>query len=347
MTTTAIICEFNPIHRGHAKLIEYAKTFSDKVICIMSGNFVQRGMPACIDKYTRAKHAVMGGADMVIELPFVYATASATDFAYGGVKLATQLNADYLLFGSECGNVEMLCNLAQKLTDVSTNNEIRKHMQRGVSYPTAVSNALNTDILNYPNNTLALEYIKWLNQLNSTVKPVTLLRENNHESAKQYASSTQIRNDVELIDKYSFPFVKQDINLQVEVNYKDFAPRALSVIPTVKLAYIYDVTEGIENRFAVADKSNGYDNMIEQIKTKRYTWAKLQRITLHAILNLTKEQMSVDKSQQINCNVLAVKSDATPLLKNIDNTTDQLTANADKLYYSLGGKLPPVKLQKI
>ena len=103
MKIAAIICEFNPLHSGHKRLIDYAKSIAEHVVCIMSGNFTQRGLPACADKYSRAKHAVMSGADMVIELPTVFATASAQNFARGGVAIAHKIGADYLVFGSECG----------------------------------------------------------------------------------------------------------------------------------------------------------------------------------------------------------------------------------------------------
>ena len=96
MNLAAIICEFNPLHTGHKRLIDYAKTVADKVVCIMSGNFTQRGLPACADKYARAKHAVMAGADIVVELPTVFATASAENFAIGGVSIANKLNATVL-----------------------------------------------------------------------------------------------------------------------------------------------------------------------------------------------------------------------------------------------------------
>ena len=142
MTSTAIICELNPLHSGHKRLIDYAKTFSEKVICIMSGNFVQRGFPACCDKYSRATHAVKCGADLVVELPTVFATSSATDFALGGVMIANKLHADYLLFGSECGKISQLQNCVTMLDDKEVNATIRNLMNNGTSYPTAVAKAI-------------------------------------------------------------------------------------------------------------------------------------------------------------------------------------------------------------
>lgn len=349
MKISAIICEFNPIHSGHKKLIDYAKTISDKVVCIMSGNFVQRGMPACADKYDRARHAILCGADMVVELPTVFATASATDFAFGGVKIASQLHADYLVFGSECGNINQLQQLAKLLDDVDVNEKIAHYVSKGNSYPKAVSLALNTPLLDTPNNTLAIEYLRAINLIDEKIIPVTIKREDNYNSnGIEFASSSALRKDKTLRDKFTYDFVQNDIDDVIEQKYCDFACHFLSLKTAEQLQNISSVTEGLHNKIAKADKYNGYNAMMEQIKSKRYTCAKLQRIVLNCVLNIDENVIADSKQREIPTKVLAVKKDATTLLQLCnDMIPDEINTNADNLYLSFSGKKPPIKLQKI
>ena len=348
MKTTAIICEFNPLHYGHKILIDYAKTFSDKVVCIMSGNFTQRGLPACADKYSRATHAVKAGADLVVELPFAFATASAENFALGGITIANILQADYLLFGSECGNIEELQNCAKMLADEQVNARIVNELSNGVSYPKAIALATKTDILDKPNNVLAIEYLRALNKTNSSITPVTLKREDNYNGApQQYASSNFLRKNSEIRHSYTYDYVISDINDNVETLYCDFATRALSLLDKNELKQTEGVTEGLENRIFNANKSHGYEAMLNEIKSKRYTRLKLQRIVLNAVLSITKEAVAASIITAPNLKVLAVNSQSTVLLKNIENTNDEMTKKADRLYYSFTDKKPPLKLIKI
>lgn len=349
MKTTAIICEFNPLHSGHKRLIDYAKTFSDKVICIMSGNFTQRGMPACCDKFARAKHALLAGADLVVELPTVFAVASAENFAYGGVEIAECLGADYLLFGSECGNIGELTNCAKMLLNVEVNKQIAAEVKKGVSYPNAVANVVKSDVLDKPNNVLAIEYIKALILADSTVKPVTITREDNFndEQGQEYASSKALRQDKGLRAKYSYDYVAKDIDGEVEQKYKAVATSIIALKTCAELQIIESVTEGIENRIFAADKSQGYDIMLESIKTKRYTRLRLQRIVLNAILGITKDSVTKAKNNEIAIKPLAVKSDAAALLAKTSGEPDEITQRADSLYYSLCRATQPIKLIKI
>lgn len=348
MKTTAIICEFNPLHSGHKKLIDYAKCISDRVICIMSGNFTQRGMPACCDKYLRATHAVKSGADLVVELPTIYATASAENFAYGGVAIADSLGVDSLLFGSECGDIDELRHCAKLLTDKDVNAKIARIMTTGTSYPTAVATAVGSDALNNPNNVLAVEYIRALQACKSSVLPVTIKRENNFNGEPtEYASSGYLRQNADDRDRYSYDFVIRDIDDAIENRFKEFAARAVSLLNAEQLAATEGVTEGLENRIFKADKSSGYDAMLEQIKTKRYTRMKLQRIILNAVLSVTKDAAVQSKNAQPRIRALAVHESAVTLLRNLDEETDELTRKADRLYYSLSASKPPQKLIKL
>ena len=245
MKLAAIICEFNPLHTGHKRLIDYAKSLACNVVCIMSGNFTQRGMPACADKYSRAKHAVLAGADLVVELPTVFATASAENFAYGAVALANKLGADCLFFGSECGDIEQLKKCIDEINDADTNKRIQQEVQHGVSYPKAVALATGQELLSQPNNVLAIEYLKALQYTHSSITPFTLKREDNYndDEPQQFASSKALRTDKTLRDKYTFDFVKQDIDDSIEDKFCKLVPAFLAVATKKELEQIEGVTE--------------------------------------------------------------------------------------------------------
>lgn len=349
MKIAAIICEFNPIHTGHKRLIDHAKTIADKVVCIMSGNFVQRGMPACADKYDRARHAVLCGVDIVVELPTIFATSSAEDFAYGGVKIASQLGADYLVFGSECGDIEKLQEIANLLDDESINKKIQTYLAQGNSYPKSISLAVDSDILQCPNNTLAIEYIRAINKINRNIKPITIKREDNyHSEGTEYSSSSALRKDATLRDTHSFSFVKNDIDDTIEEKFCQFVCHYLSTVDSQKLSKIDGVSEGLNNKIFKADKHLGYDALVEQIKSKRYTRAKIQRILLRSILGVEEYDMRTARDGEMQTKVLAVKADAVALLERCnDQLDDSFTTTADKLYLSFSGKKAPTKLQKI
>lgn len=349
MKIAAIICEFNPIHTGHKRLIDYAKKICDKVVCIMSGNFVQRGMPACADKFDRARHAILCGADLVVELPTIFATASAENFALGGVKMANQLGAHYLVFGSECGDIGKLSSIAKMLDDKNTNEQIQHYLAEGNSYPKAVSLAVGSDILESPNNTLAIEYIRAINKTNSNITPLTIERENNYNGqGVEFASSSALRKDKTLLNDFSFDFVAKDINGTIEQDYCNFVCNFLATKTASDLADIDGVIEGLNNKIAKAEKYLGYEVLMEQIKSKRYTRAKIQRVLLRSILGVTSADIEQAKNNQIATKVLAVKSTATTLLENCnDLPIDKFNQIADKLYLSFSGKKSPTKLQKI
>lgn len=349
MKLAAIICEFNPLHTGHKKLIDYAKTVADKVVCIMSGNFTQRGLPACADKFSRAKHAIMAGADLVVELPTVFATASAENFAHGGIAIAEKLGADCLVFGSESGDIAELKHCLDIIDDCEMNKQIQIEVSKGVSYPKAVATATGTSLLDKPNNVLAIEYLKALRNAKSNITPFTIKREDNYNdsTSQQYASSKALRDNAGLRSKFTFDYVAQDIDDTIVAKFYTIAPSFLAVATKDQLEQIEGVTEGLHNRIFNADKTQGYEYLLDEIKTKRYTRLKLQRIILNQILGITKDIAREYKVKQPTIKVLAVKSSATGLLDGLDNETDEITKRADRLYATLSGKMPPTRLVKV
>ena len=188
MNKCGIICEYNPLHNGHVHQMRAAKAINaySALVCVMSGNFVQRGEGAALNKFERARHAVLAGADVVVELPAVFAVNSAQDFAFGAVKLLDALNCNALHFGSEDGNIENLTAFADFLANPTAEftGKLKKNLDRGLSYPAAVSQAADgvfpSNLLKSPNNALAIEYLRAIKLLNSPMTPMTIKREDNY-----------------------------------------------------------------------------------------------------------------------------------------------------------------------
>ena len=230
MKICTIIAEFNPLHSGHKKLIDFAKTFADTVVIVMSGNFTQRGLPAVSNKYNRAKHAILAGADAVIELPTIFATASAQNFATAGVQIASQIGSDYLLFGSEVGDITHLENCAKTMLDCEQNNDtIKQLLDQGLSYPQAVTQTFvqYQDLLATPNNLLAVEYIKAIYRTNSNVAPVTLQRTSNYnDENSQSSKAIRVALQQNITCDFCNPLVLADCSLDAESNFKKYINRA-------------------------------------------------------------------------------------------------------------------------
>lgn len=309
MSILAIICEYNPFHNGHKFQIESQKKALDAsgVIAIMSGNFVQRGAPAICDKWHRAKMALMLGADLVIELPTVFATQSAERFARGGVSLADSLGVvDHLSFGCECDDIELLKKTAQIVNENETRERISKLLKGGTSYPYARMLACGEEyqeILSKPNNILAVEYIKALAELDSKIEPVPVLRKGtDHNSdipAGSFASASYVRSCV-INDKDFSEFIPAEcIEILKEADvFKD--KTKLDAIITYllrsksidELREIADMTEGIEYRFKEAGmRFTTVEEITEFVKTKRYTKTRIDRLLINILLSIKKEDI--------------------------------------------------------
>ena len=185
METIGIICEYNPLHRGHKKqLATVREQFHDGgIVCLMSGNFVQRGAPAIVDKSLRAKAAVLCGADLVLELPVTASLSSAEGFANEGVRILSGF-CDRLCFGAETGTAETLMTTAQELLSPGFSQALRQQLDKGLSFPAARQAALGSDLLTQPNDILAVEYCKAILSQNSAMKPMVVRRQGSyHDTA--------------------------------------------------------------------------------------------------------------------------------------------------------------------
>lgn len=317
MRTCAIICEYNPFHNGHRYQIQNLRANGiTHVISIMSSNFTQRGTPAIMSKFSRAKAALLCGSDLVLELPTIYSTARAQNFALGGVYIANALNCiDYLSFGCETCNIEILKAAANASSSCLINDVLKKRLSSGITFAKARQEAISltfgssvADVFSSPNNNLAIEYINSLNALNSRIIPLPIKRYKvshlDNSFNDKFCSSSYIRKNINLseISKFmpneSFEILKNGLkNKKAPANIKSAERAVLYKLKTMKkndFEALPDVSEGLDiklyNSVKIASSLNEFYSLI---KTKRYTLARLQRIILSAYLNINKKDLTV------------------------------------------------------
>lgn len=269
-----IICEFNPMHKGHIHLINSVKkNENDAVICAMSGNFVQRGEFAIQNKYERAKVALENGADLVIEIPTLCSTQSAQGYAIAGVDILEKCGVcDAIAFGAECDDIEALRNISQEIID--KDDEIKAELSKGVSYPVARQNVINSPILNSPNNILAIEYLSHTRLDAVAIKRIG----KGHDTDDEKYSASAIRSSLNLDDICSMK------NCEKAILYK------LRTMNADDFRQIEDVAEGLENRIVDAVKgASSLEEIYDGIKSKRYTHSRIRRIILRAYLGITRD----------------------------------------------------------
>ncbi|MBN7574764.1 nucleotidyltransferase [Clostridium sp. 2-1] len=345
---TGIITEYNPFHKGHEYHLSKAKsdTNADAIVCVMSGNFMQRGIPAIIDKWKRAEMAIKNGVDLVLELPLVYSISSAEHFAFGSVSLLNSLGViDHLYFGSEEGNVSILEDIAKVLVSEPLRYKklLKDNLDLGLPFHLSRANALKDylnsnkllDTISNSNNILGIEYIKSLIRLNSEIVPKTIKREgslyNDINISASFASATSIRkhlkekslNDLaDIIPKASYdilldlssskyPFIFEEDTFKY-IKYKLLTnERSLSNLP--------DVSEGIDNKILKEIlRSNSLNELILNSKSKRYTYTRISRILLQSFLNLEDfDLLNLSKSPVPYARVLAFNSTGQRILKSI------------------------------
>ncbi|BCS81317.1 nucleotidyltransferase [Anaerocellum diazotrophicum] len=317
MKVAGIVVEYNPFHNGHLYHLQKTReiTKADIVVGVMSGNFIQRGEPAIVNKWARTKMAILNGVDVVFELPFAYACNSAEIFAYGAISILNQLGVDFIVFGSECGDINKLKETAKHLAfeEDDFKSSLKSYLKEGHSFPKARELALTktckTSIEFSSNNILGIEYIKWIYRLNSKIEPFTIRRigtSYNDPNLTQdtYASATAIRRNINNLHeiKNKMPSVSYEILIEefengrgpvfLEDYFKFFIYNAI-VVPDF-LKNKIDVKEGLENRFEkYIFNSQSVKNLFENVKTKRYTLTRLQRIFIHAIVRNNLDQKTL------------------------------------------------------
>lgn len=333
MRILGLITEYNPFHNGHLYHLYASKelTGATHTVAVMSGNFLQRGEPAIVDKWQRAKMAIRCGVDLVIELPTLYACSTAEFFAFGAIGLLSGLNiVDYICFGSEAGNLDLLKNIAHIL--VRPPSEFKAMLQgytrEGFTFPIARSRAIIeyfkkiksygqddlrvvSNIMESPNNILGIEYLKALEYVNSPIAPYTINRKSAHYHSKEIAnnciaSATAIRNHIlshgslssieHTMPKSTVDILRSNINMgTAPIDSSHFEQAVFSILRRSDLTSIrdtFDVVEGLENRiYRCSIETNTLTELYDCIKSKRYTLTRLQRILMHTLLNINKRDL--------------------------------------------------------
>ena len=322
-----VIAEYNPFHNGHLYHIAKSKkeTEAEYVIAVISGNFVQRGNTSLINKWKKARMALLNGVDLVIELPTVYSISSAENFAEGAIKIFNSLGiVDTISFGMETNDISTLNNIANVLfNEPKEYITILSHeLKKGNSFPKARENALMmylndikryANVLSGSNNILGIEYLKAMRKTKSTITPIGIKREkvlyNDKYIVDEFASATAIRkmlmtkqlNDIsKVMPRNSYLLLGEELK---EGHYVvDISGFEKEIIYTLRkmnvedIAKLPDVSEGLENSIKnAADSCNTLEELINIVKTKRFTQTRIQRILLYALLGIDKKQMEMSK----------------------------------------------------
>ena len=356
MKVNGIVAEYNPFHNGHAYQMQHAKeaTGADYTIIVMSGNFMQRGAPALLDKFTRAKMALECGADLVLELPICYAASSAEFFAKGSVALFDKLGVTTnLCFGSECGNIDTLSRIAEIFyTEPEPYVEsLRCNLKKGMSFPIARTWALlqyapslsdDKDVLSSPNNILGIEYLKALKELNSPIVPFTLKREFSgyHDTELHDCSSSASAIRKVLMNIPASPYLPKNISAQLG---EQLPPGSLSIIqnewnfscpveaddfslllkyrllsePHESLCKYQDVSEELSNRIIRnRNQFRSFGQFCTLLKTKELTYSRISRSLLHILLSITTEDMHAYQDNSCSyARILGFRKEHTDVLR--------------------------------
>ena len=344
MKTIGIVTEYNPFHKGHAYMIEEAKkkAGADRVVVVMSGSFVQRGEPAIFDKWTRAEAALKNGADLVLELPVLFAAANAETFARAAVRILEETGiVDVLCFGSESGDLHSMQEAARLMENETEEFQhlLKEQLDEGLSYPAARAKALETvsqissEILSRPNHILGLEYLKALDRYNCSMEPMTIKREGDYNSpslTEGYASAGAIRKAL-AEDRSTEAMAQLPENVHdvynkalslgtAPVYWEGLAPALhykLRVSSAEEIREIAEVVEGLENRILHSiDSFFDMNDIIDFIKTKRYTRTKIQRILLHILLDIKEKEVAyfMDLPKMPYIRVLGFQKDKSDIL---------------------------------
>jgi predicted nucleotidyltransferase len=373
MKVVGIIAEYNPFHFGHLYHLKTSQkiTGADHVVCVMSGNFVQRGEPAVVNKWARAEMALKCGADLVVELPVVFSLSSAEFFALGAVKLLTQMGiVDFLCFGSESGKLEEIQKIGMLLSSepLELQKLIKTEVDKGLVFPKARANALVrflgnnvNDLVIKPNNILGIEYIKAIHKLKSSIKPVTIKRigaDYNSETIDgRIVSAKALRNlltgkhtDINTLYRFLpltvFEILKKHYHDNLcPVVAEDFTLLVLGLLRRAsldELKHCMDVSEGLHNRIKkAAYRASSFKDLIKKIKTKRYTQTRIQRSVFQFMVGIKKadikEASKIDTPLYIR--VLGFNKKGRYLLKKIKNASSipiiTKVANYKKLSHPL------------
>ncbi len=362
MNFCGIISEFNPFHNGHEYIINEAKKVTGfEVICLMSGNFIQRGEAAIQGKYDRAKNAINAGAAAVLELPTIYACSNAENFAMGAIKILGALGISHLAFGVENVELDTLLKIAELKVENSEKfkDSFKNEIQNGINYNTALKRAIakNTkienidEILNKPNNILAVEYLTAILKLKLNIKPVAINRCDNGfystETKGKFLSASAIRDKIFAGNEIS-EFVPKNAKYEVFFNKNMLKMLNLMQIlnirklSTSELSKFYDYSEGIEFRIkSMAENFNSLEEISDNVSSPRYRKARVNKLLLYPLLEITKDIINGSLKTKPACKVLAINKNKKNFLSEYNKENISLIVtnkdydNLDKLQKSI------------
>ncbi|WP_400247034.1 nucleotidyltransferase [Niallia sp. JL1B1071] len=348
MKAVGVVVEYNPFHNGHLYHIQKAKelTDADIVVAVMSGPFLQRGEPALVSKWCRAEMALENGIDLIVELPYSFATQHAAVFAKGAVDILQGLGCDYLCFGSESGDINEFSHTFLQLQEKQDEENllVKELLKNGMSYPKAKSLAmqeltsLENDAglnLSMPNNILGYEYYKAVHTNHYPIEVCTVARmkADYHDkifTSDTIASATSIRRallkeegSLKTVESFLPPasfyllqkYKEAYLSYHTWENYWSYLKFRLLQSTAKELSTIYEMEEGIEYRFLkYVKEASSFHDYIRFLKTKRYTWTRLQRICVHILTNTKKEEMAA-QSQPAYIRLLGTTANGRYYLK--------------------------------
>ena len=293
MDIIGIICEYNPFHNGHIYHLKKIKEMypNSLIILVLNGYFLERGEISILTKEDKVKIALQNNIDLVIELPFVFGCQSADTFANISIKMLNELNTQKLIFGSECNDIEFLTKVAKKQLEDNFNQSVKNNLKKGMNYPTALNKSLDIN-LNSPNDLLAISYIKSIIKNNYNIEPISIQRTNDYHdisSNDNIISASNIRNKLNHnynISKYTpYSHLIKNVNKDLFFNILKY-----KIVTDPCLNQYLTVDEGIEHKLIKEiNNVNSIDELINRIKSKRYTYNRINRMLLHILIGLTKE----------------------------------------------------------
>lgn len=346
MKKIGIICEYNPFHNGHLYHIQKIKEMypNSMIILVLGSYFLERGDVSIISKWNKTRIALDYGINLVIELPTLYGTNSGDYFAYYAVKALNLAKVDAIVFGSETADLEQLKRIAKTQEDEEFNEKVKDNLKKGSNYPTSLSKSL--DITLQSNDILGVSYIKAINELNPAIEPVVIKRTNEYNDTsldEEIVSASNVREKMRLgknIEKYipDYPFTyinKIDVDKMFElIRYR--------IITEGHLERYLGVDEGLENKLKKEIyTSTSLDELIEKIKSKRYTTSRLKRMLIHILLGIEKDAMKEPKEVY---KILGFDSMGREYLKRLDTPAlqyklegiaEEIEKRATLIYYEL------------
>ena len=306
MEIIGLIAEYNPFHNGHIYQINKIKEmYPDSIIIlILNGYFTERGEISFLTKEEKTKIALINGINIVVELPALYGTQAADIFAQQSLKILNQLHINKLIFGSESNDIKKIKEIAKKQENKNFDIRVKSLLKEGLNYPSAIANALDIKDFEFlPNDILGISYVKAINKINKKIEAITIKRTSSYhdnQSDEDIISAESIRNKLIIHDEVSkyTPIGDYIIIPNYDIYFKLLKT---TIINNHHLKEILDVNEGIENRLIKTfNKVNNIDDLIEAIKTKRYTYNKINRLLIHILLGITKEDNKKSKVNYIH-----------------------------------------------